>query len=49
MIACLFRAVAEAETIHAWQHLKTPGEVGSTVESLQAAIGGETYELLANL
>jgi rubrerythrin len=43
-IARLFRAVAEAETVHAHNHLKTLGEVKSTKENLQAAISGEHYE-----
>ena len=43
-IARLFRAVAEAETVHARNHLKTLGEVKSTKENLQAAISGEYYE-----
>ena len=43
-VARLFRATAEAETIHAHGHLKAMGGVKSTAENLQAAIGGETYE-----
>ena len=43
-IARLFRAVAEAETIHARNHLKTLGEIKSTKENLEAAISGEHYE-----
>ncbi|HJX54643.1 MAG TPA: rubrerythrin family protein [Polyangia bacterium] len=43
-IARLFRAAAEAETIHALAHLQNMGGVGSTAENLQAAIAGETYE-----
>lgn len=43
-IAKLFRATAEAETIHALAHLKALGMVKSTAENLQAAISGETYE-----
>lgn len=43
-IARLFRATAEAETIHALSHLKTLGKVKSTVENLKAAVEGETYE-----
>jgi len=42
--ARLFRAVAEAETVHAHTHLKTMGMVKSTAENLQEAIKGETYE-----
>ena len=43
-IAKLFRAAAEAETIHALAHLQNMGGVASTVENLQSAIAGETYE-----
>ena len=43
-IARLFRAVAEAETVHARNHFKTTGEIKSTRENLEAAIGGEHYE-----
>jgi rubrerythrin len=43
-IARLFRAVAEAETIHAHAHLRILGEVMSTAENLQDAISGETHE-----
>lgn len=43
-VAKLFRAIAEAETIHAHSHLRTMGMIKSTAENLQAAIDGETYE-----
>jgi len=43
-IAKLFRATAEAETIHAHAHFKNMGMIKSTAENLQAAIDGETYE-----
>lgn len=43
-IAHLFRAIAEAETVHARNHLKTLGGVKSTEENLQEAISGEHYE-----
>ena len=42
--AKLFRAAAEAETIHAHNHLRLMGVVKSTAENLQAAISGETAE-----
>lgn len=42
--ARLFRAVAEAETVHAHTHLKTMGQIKSTAENLQEAINGETFE-----
>jgi rubrerythrin len=43
-VAKLFRAAAEAETVHALSHLRTLGEIGTTAENLKAAIAGETYE-----
>ncbi len=43
-VARLFRAAAEAETIHAHNHLRTLGGIGATKENLEAAIGGETFE-----
>lgn len=43
-VAKLFRAIAEAETIHALSHFRTMGMIKSTAENLQAAIDGETYE-----
>ena len=43
-VAKLFRAAAEAETIHALNHISIMGEVKSTAENLGAAISGETYE-----
>ncbi|MBA3036205.1 MAG: rubrerythrin family protein [Desulfobacterium sp.] len=43
-IAKLFRAAAEAETIHAHAHLKVVGGINSTSENLKEAIEGETHE-----
>ncbi|MBT3236941.1 MAG: rubrerythrin family protein [Bdellovibrionales bacterium] len=43
-VAKLFRAAAEAETIHAHGHLKAMDGVKSTEENLEAAIAGETFE-----
>jgi len=43
-VAKLFRATAEAETIHAHAHFKNMGMIKSTAENLKAAIAGETYE-----
>ncbi|HBL16837.1 MAG: rubrerythrin [Elusimicrobia bacterium GWA2_69_24] len=43
-IARLFRAAAEAETIHAHAHLDAMGGVRGTLQNLEDAIGGETYE-----
>ncbi len=42
--ARLFRAAAEAETVHAHAHFNAANQVGSTVENLKAAIAGETHE-----
>ena len=44
--AKLFRAAAEAETVHALNHVRTLGEIKSTQENLNAALGGETYEFM---
>jgi len=43
-IARLFRTTAEAEKIHAEGHINALEGVKSTMENLEAAIGGETYE-----
>ncbi len=43
-IARLFRAAAEAETIHAHNHLRALKAIRSTKENLQEAIAGETHE-----
>lgn len=43
-VARLFRAAAEAETVHAHAHLKALGGIKSTKENLVEAIGGETHE-----
>jgi rubrerythrin len=42
--ARLFRAAAEAETIHAHAHLRALKGIKSTKENLQEAIAGETHE-----
>lgn len=42
--AKLFRAAAEAETVHAHSHLRALKGIGSTADNLKEAIGGETYE-----
>jgi rubrerythrin len=42
--AKLFRAAAEAETIHALNHLRIADEIGSTLENLNKALAGETFE-----
>lgn len=43
-VAKLFRAAAEAETIHAHNHLRELNGIKSTKENLEVAIGGETDE-----
>jgi rubrerythrin len=43
-VAKLFRAAAEAETVHAHAHLRELGGVKSTKENLGTAISGETHE-----
>ncbi len=43
-IGKLFRAAAEAETIHAITHFKNAGNINSTVDNLKAAIAGENFE-----
>ncbi|MBA7713610.1 Rubrerythrin-2 [subsurface metagenome] len=43
-IARLFRATAEAETVHARNHLEVMGGIKSTKDNLGAAIEGEHYE-----
>jgi len=42
--ARLFRAAADAETVHAKNHLKVLKGIGSTTENLQAAVSGENHE-----
>jgi len=42
--AKLFRAAAEAETIHAHTHMRSMGMIRSTADNLDVAIAGETYE-----
>lgn len=43
-VARLFRAAAEAETIHAHNHLRALGGIKGTRENLVEAIAGETHE-----
>jgi rubrerythrin len=43
-IARLFRAAADAETVHAKNHLKVMAGIKSTRENLMAAKSGENYE-----
>jgi rubrerythrin len=42
--AKLFRAAADAETVHAHSHLKVLNGIKSTKENLQEAVSGETHE-----
>ncbi len=42
--AKLFKAAAEAETIHALNHVRITGQVKSTLDNLGTAVSGETYE-----
>jgi rubrerythrin len=43
-VAKLFRAAAEAETVHAMNHARIMGAIKSTSENLSAAVTGETFE-----
>jgi len=43
-VARLFRLTAEAETIHAFGHLRALKGIEGTADNLKAAIAGETYE-----
>jgi len=43
-VSLLFKAIAEAETVHALAHFKLFG-LGSTEDNLKAAIKGENYEV----
>ncbi|MBW1981355.1 MAG: rubrerythrin family protein [Deltaproteobacteria bacterium] len=43
-VAKLFRAAAEAETVHAHAHLRALGGIHNTAENLKEAIAGETHE-----
>jgi rubrerythrin len=43
-VARLFRAAAEAETIHAHNHLRALNGIRSTRENLLEAVDGETHE-----
>jgi rubrerythrin len=43
-VAKLFRAAADAETVHAHAHLRAMKGVGSTDNNLNEAISGETHE-----
>ncbi len=44
-IARLFRAASLSEQIHATNHLRVLGGVGTTAQNLKAAFGGENFEV----
>jgi len=43
-IGRLFKAIAEAETIHALKHLEIAGKVNTTADNLASAVEGEHHE-----
>ena len=45
-VAKLFRAAAEAETVHAHAHLRVLGGIKTTAENLESAIAGEGHEFM---
>ena len=44
-VARMFRAISYAEQVHAGNHLRELGGVGSTSDNLQTAFNGETFEI----
>ena len=44
-ISRAFKANAYAEQVHATNHLKTLGGIGTTKDNLDAAVGGENFEV----
>ena len=44
-IARLFKAIAYAELVHAKNHARNLGYIGSTAENLQAGMDGEKFEI----
>jgi len=44
-VARLFRAIAYAEQVHAQNHLRELAGIGKTLENLDTAIAGETFEV----
>jgi rubrerythrin len=44
-VARMFRAIAEAETVHALSHFRVMGHIKGTADNLQAAMDGENYEV----
>ncbi len=43
-VARLFRATAEAETIHAHAHFRVMGKIKTTADNLAEAVAGEAFE-----
>ena len=43
-VAKLFRAAADAETIHAHAHLRVAGGINDTISNLKEAVSGEAHE-----
>ena len=43
-VAKLFRAAAEAETVHAHSHLRALAGVGATTANIESAVDGESHE-----
>lgn len=44
-VARLFKAIAYAEQVHAINHAKNLGYIGSALENLESAEGGENFEI----
>lgn len=42
--AKLFKAAADAETLHALKHFEVAGKTGTTADNLKDAVAGETHE-----
>ncbi|MCF6159217.1 MAG: rubrerythrin family protein [wastewater metagenome] len=45
-VAKLFRAAAEAETVHALNHMRIAWGIHSTADNIKEAIAGETHEFM---
>jgi len=43
-VARIYRAIAEAETVHALKHHEIAGKVNSTADNLAVSVEGETHE-----
>ncbi|MFO8060370.1 MAG: rubrerythrin family protein [Bacillota bacterium] len=43
-VARIYRAIAEAETVHALKHLEVAGEIGEVADNLVASEEGERHE-----